>query len=376
MTYALHTLAVQVHLVAALFSGVQLAGQNAPESDTPIIDEFEIGTVPDLIVVPVRIQEQSYRFLLDTDSYFSAASDAVRTRCSGAETRASKLPSRVAVGDVYLGLSQLSLPDGIAGIDASSEELQDVLSIDGVLGMDALSQLIIQIDFAEGKLRVLKSVPSDPGEKVSLQFGRTADAVPRAVGVIPGAAAERFRISTSFDGDVCLRKALFHELIQREAAQVFDGRRNLPATPYVATLSELRFGSLSQSHVAVACHSANCVGLEFLARFVVTLDVPSAAIYLKPRAQPNDKAGAEQEIDLVNLPNFCIVTRIARASDLYRGGLRCNDRIHSINGVLTETFRRAGLIALLVDRTRTLELVIQRASGEIVDMTVPLSCLP
>ncbi len=149
----------------------------------------------------------------------------------------------------------------------------------GTLGMDCLEHYCIQLDFEAGKMRFLNPDQvraSDLGKPFSLTIKRNLPYIHHA-GLIPGSGANLMvDIGCRVDG--------------LEEKNAIKGLAQI--------LPECVWDSETYTNLAVAAvEHANVIGLNFLARHLVTLDFPNRIMYLKKASVGALAGGGSKEID-------------------------------------------------------------------------------
>jgi hypothetical protein len=170
----------------------------------------------------------------------------------------------------------------------------------GVIGMDILRSCRVQIDFDEGRLKFLESLPADRsllGESIAMPTG--AGGTPQLVGRIGTDQAVRFVIDTGAQGN-SLDAALFDELVDEQLIQPGRSFASLTIVGELrgqrGKLDSLTVGSFTQRGLRVSRINLNSVGLRYFSRYQVTFDFPGERLFLKRgaaygRAEPAATSG-------------------------------------------------------------------------------------
>ena len=191
-----------------------------------LLQGFKIGrgTPPTLLTVPVRIKGKNYAFIVDTGSSITVYDSSMRrllgepidvqTAHTGAGTTQFET---FHAPEAFLGA--IGLPtDGPVGCSDLASVRQAVKTstgedIYGLLGMDVLRKLVVQLDFDAGNLAILepgKSQSKEWGEALPLQF--QGKGVPTVRVMLPDGTAARFIIDTGDASMGDLRGEIFQEL--------------------------------------------------------------------------------------------------------------------------------------------------------------------
>ena len=185
-----------------------------------------------------------------------------------------------AAPKLYLGGAPL-LMTGDAVLCA---DVKDLLAgshqyIMGILGMDVLEHYCIQLDFAAGKMRFLDDPHADKstwGKAFSIVPVRDDDPRPAVAENLLGRQGPHSLIDSGWLGDGALRPKYFQQWTNRAVVPtngearspdgVFGGKKY-----FFVNLSEMDWPS-------------DAIGLNFLARHLVTFDFPNHTLYLQRRS--------------------------------------------------------------------------------------------
>ncbi len=181
--------------------------------------------------------------------------------------------------ELYLGGTQLLVGKKVLTIDWNGGA--------GILGMDCLQYYCIQLDFAAGKLRFL-----DPDhlktEELGQGFPLTISRWTRHVKVredFLGAKGAKWMIDTGLNVDGVLKGKLFERALRAQHISAAPGEIN-GAKGVGACFPEAEFRGATYTNLIVAemprkMPLPNLIGLQFLARHLVTFNFPKRMMYLK-----------------------------------------------------------------------------------------------
>jgi predicted aspartyl protease len=249
------------------------------------------------IMVPVQLGEfPSMQFMLDTGFSVTGVNSRHASRLG------QQLSSKV-IGTHY-GRRTVeryrSPPLSIGGVPTSSEgimlstdlswfEKKLGVDIDGCVGFDALRSSIVQFDWTSGCVRFLAAVPDDPG--IGLPIRISAIGVPMvqcAVGSLP---EEWFIIDTGFCGEIgiIVPQTVVEQL--KEAGEFTGGGKTFnPEYPEwssdTGTVASITLGTFHDQNLNMMSGEWHALGLGYLSRFTMTLDIPGRVLYLKRRKSP------------------------------------------------------------------------------------------
>jgi len=180
--------------------------------------------------------------------------------------------------ELYLGGTQLRIGKKVSTIDWNGGA--------AILGMDCLQHYCIQLDFTAGKLRFL-----DPDhlktEELGQAFPITISPWTGHVFVredFMGAKRAKWMIDTGCNADGALKRKLFKQALRAQhvsAAQAeSNGAKGLgalfPETEFRGRYTNLIIGEMPPKEPF-----PNLIGLQFLARHLVTFNFPKGTMYLK-----------------------------------------------------------------------------------------------
>lgn len=249
--------------------------------------------------IPVTVFGETHMFLVDTGS-----------TCSGFDTRFEKrlgppLQQHVnlqSAGDttrhkLYRGpammIGDFRLPDcpAVVCLDLSGcHDAQGEVCC-GVIGLDILRSLVVQIDIERSEFRVLASASEDCGMAVPIHV----DTRMTLTGLVPGFGDLRFMVDTgacrcsalklhnwSFD---CLRQSDAITHLHQERVSTMHGDRQ----DIAGTLDRFQLGSSEFSDCGVARWYESVLCWEFFAAHrKVTFDCPGMTMYVDCRPRLGD----------------------------------------------------------------------------------------
>jgi len=180
---------------------------------------------------------------------------------------------------LYLGGTQLRTGKQVSTIDWNGGA--------GILGMDCLQHYCIQLDFTAGKLRFL-----DPDhlktEELGQGFPITISPWTGHVFVredFMGAKRVKWMIDTGCNADGVLKRKLFKQVLRAQHVSTVQGELNgakglgalFPKTEFKGeTYTNLIIGEMPRNEPF-----PNFIGLQFLARHLITFNFPKRIMYLK-----------------------------------------------------------------------------------------------
>jgi hypothetical protein len=185
----------------------------------------------------------------------------------------------------YLGRTLLATDTNIVTFDLSQLSSTSGRSIMGILGMDCLRHYCIQLDFQARKLRFLVPYRENKarwGQAFAVSFstkGQSESFLIRPILRTESLAGEESTdmiIDTGGAGDWMVESSIFKQ-------GALKGRFRIEKAGTEAeygVIQECNWNGRNYRHVVVG-KGENAIGLQFLARHLVTLDLPNRTMYLK-----------------------------------------------------------------------------------------------
>src|SRR5438477_413313 len=180
---------------------------------------------------------------------------------------------------LYLGGAKLRTGKKVSTIDWNGGA--------AILGMDCLRHYCIQLDFTAGKLRFL-----DPDhlktEELGQAFPITISPWTRHVHVredFMGAKGAKWMIDTGCNIDAVLQRSIFQQALRAPHISTPQGEIN-GAEGLAAWFPEAQFRGETYTNLMIGemprnASFPNLIGLQFLARHLVTFNFPKRIMYLK-----------------------------------------------------------------------------------------------
>jgi len=292
-------------LPALVFSGYLSSGRApvacaADQQPPQVVEEFNIAKGGDLILLPVTIADEQYPFVLATNCDRTIVDFRLRHLLGNSlgEMEGDKelghweefAPIPMKIGKLEFTASR---PLQCANIFPPPVRERFGHAPYGVVGLDFLRDRVVQIDFDNGKLRILAAGPNAEREPKSGREPMLAEGsrnFPSIVQRVDGHGWSPFVVDTSMTGPVIVPSRLMAELIEKkavtnlceEAFLAFDGRQNRYRSGRLRGL-----GATARQVVRdlpVLEGDFGCVGLGYLSRFQLTLDFKNGKLYMVPGA--------------------------------------------------------------------------------------------
>lgn len=343
-----------------------VANVSALENSRQVIEEIDVFSDGDFLLMPLTVLGKKHSFVLDTGSDCSVfdvslplgpPQKAIRmnTPDGTAETRLFRAPN------VMLGTTPLKGHELVVGTDLAELRETQGLDIRGIIGMDVLRNHVIRIDFDHGKVYLQRSAAAAAGEPMPLTFQ----------GLLPNMSIDiagweqrvDFRIDTGMLFSGAIRKEMANELVQRKRAVLWYEANATSlsggTTRSVWRIDELQLRSWKRAQVCLREGNANALGLDYLSRYNITLDFPSKLAYFEKSQRFDHATNLNMTgIRLSQKNGRTWVHSVAAKSRGERAGIRGGDEVVSINGQAADQARlkilddllAADEIALIVSR--------------------------
>lgn len=342
--------------------------------------EFDVAPDGDFLMLPVVINQREYPFLVSTGLVTTVIDNRLRTKLELTKLEPRGPAGRGGLGrarfgglSAALGSIPLEFPDGIeAGdFDAMRDKLD--LECSGELGMDVFRRYVVQIDFDEGKLRLLSSVPAGAGESLRITPMGAEGGAPLISVTIPGIPAEKFIVHTSRAANSLeLSNELFSRLEEKEKLTVLDQDKGVTRSAGVnyqsGRLHAVQIGKARHDDLFVNTGEQNAVGLAYLARYVVTLDFPRNRLYWKHGLHFEDRDNRMElaDIELARDKDAVTIQDVHRHGRAARLGLRSGDILELLNGRDVRRISNFQIRRVLGRDRGALSAVVQRGGEKLM----------
>jgi hypothetical protein len=257
-------------------AATQSLGEQSQEST---IAKWESGAPGSPVIIPVRVNENDYRVLVDTGSNGSdfdsdLASDLGRFVSHGVGTFGGKTkrtayyePPELRVGTMTLFSP---LPVSCRAIREQERRLVGT-PLDGILGMDYFREKVIEFDFDRCLFHVSSqlSVEATGGCKCPLIAENGQFYVDCAINGVK----VRALVDTGFIGSVGLDEKTFKEVSHSKEDRISEGGF------YCDTI---KVGEFEHKKHLIAVHRTNVIGLYYLNRYRVAIDAKDKTMHLLP----------------------------------------------------------------------------------------------
>jgi predicted aspartyl protease len=338
--------------------------------------ELRSGQVARL-VVPVILGKTKYQFLLDTGSSSTSFDDRLRpllrartgvSRYWGVGGSVARRTFKAPAGAI--GDAPLPQLDDVSCRDMQAMMGNDAPRVDGILGVDALRDYVVRLDFNLRKISWLRHVPTDAGTK--LPFVRS-NGMPVIACSIERLGARDFVLDTGFNSQVALLTRDFNALIacgQLKPADMIAAKTSIGRFQLRVGVLEAAFVAGGHTHEGIVVGELpgnsiplGVLGLDYLSRYVVTLDFPQNCAYLKPSGEFNTlrPLAGPRGVRLARVGDaiaaFSVLEDDAAAQWVSPG-----DILVTIDTMDVQSMSDAEIIRRLMVPTRAIKLVFRRVA--------------
>ena len=369
-----------IALVAITMVCLPVLLARSPRQDTPnVLERFSVAKDGEPLLVPVDVGYNRYLFMLGTGSAMSVYEGTFRLGnptqvISPEESGEKKELTLFNAPDSKLG--KLPIHNGktpVHAVNFTNARYVCGRPIYGILGRDFFERYVVQVDFDEGELRILKKATEDCGQAINLRMqGRQPGLpLPFAAVKVGGTEEQMFLISTS-SIDPCgvyFNHDLFDSLVEKgqikveQQVEIQNGGEDIKAR--VGSGVSLSLGENLVKAPYVCEGKYNVLGLGFLARFVVTFDLANATIYLKKgksidRPDTIDQSG----LHILRIDGNTLVAKVDEGSPAAAKGVRVGDQISKVGTEAVQNISLFRLRRMLAEPGQTVTLTIWREFEE------------
>lgn len=357
------------------------------ECQPRVLAEFDVFGDGDKLLIPVRVDDITCTFVLDTGCAMLVFDQSLAAHLAPPEgtlpliafSAAKEVTLHQPPRNIWIGKLPLHSRLPVASTDLNGIREASGQDILGVLGMGALWDKVIQVNFDQGKVTFLSAPqPNDDAERLYLHCSHGT----------PHVAAKSIlgRQSWAVDtGHTCLNSlnvsSVDFMLLQRKRGGRSLGTSFSTDVTGTVTTRAAFFGDVALNRSCVSnliaeehsYYDGNVLGLGFWSRFNITFDFPNSVMYVVPnrsfrRADQADLSGAR----IVRRAGKIVVDRLFDGGVASSAGLRAGDTIVSVGAEDAAKLRLFTLSRLLATPNTTVELVVLRNSSPLkIDMRLP-----
>lgn len=312
--------------------------------------------VKDKIIIPVQINDHTYRFIFDTGAVLFISSK-VQKEC-GLDKKGSANISDATANKQRNDL--FTIPEvkinniSFTNAKAVKSDFFDIypancFEVDGFIGSDLLTNIVVQIDLAKRQL-ILTDQPERlsllPENAIKMNVDKT-QGPPHIMINLSGGIREKVLFDSGADDFFTLNQARFQKLSKKNKIKgnnvisVFgsfsmsaSGVIPPPSEKYMIRFPELNIGNYSIKNIITdfTNPAGSRIGSHLLRYGTVTLDYPGRKFYFQPN-ENNIEFKSEPEFGFRARPTGeqLVVSGIFRGSDAEQAGLKVGHAILKID---------------------------------------------
>jgi hypothetical protein len=360
--------------------GSPAIGEDRGLHDSNIVMEFDTAKGGSFALAPVSFGKKTDFFVIDTGATICILDPSLDVGAA-----VESLPMVGANGPFYVDIQKLPhdlkmekllvrpADEQVAICDLEHLRGLSGQSIFGIVGMDFLEKQVLQIDFDQGKLRLLKSAPAGSGEAFPMPI---RNHVPYLSIKTPDDREVEFLVDTGMRSSVSVNSASFkgllqHGLIKPNGTAYFWGLSG-KMTSRLAKYGRLSFGAFKIGDLSFEEGPLDMIGLGLLSRFVVTFDFPKQTIYLrKGKSFDRPRYGNLSGLYLLRKTGKTTIDIVENDSVAAAKGLVVDDEIVQIGTSMAEGLSVFEIIEILSQPDQTVRLRIRRNGIEFdVDLSL------
>lgn len=309
---ATRDLAIALVLIAVISSWIMPGRCLARPGQGAELARFGITKYGNQIILPVKLKDNEYWFLLDTGSSFTIFDSSFRYDLGEVTGKASfKTPRNKIAADIYnapdayVGKINLKKCDGVLCVDLEQAGYAEGKKIKGILGMNFLRKYMVQIDFDTDTLYFFESV-----QREQLRWGQVCDmtfptgGLPHIKGTVFFDIPVEFLVDTGHSGTGSLEEKIFRQILSQKKAKTIEASFITLGgiiKEREARINDLSIGELHYRDLIFSELDSSILGLEFLARHSVIFDFPNKRMYLEEGR--DYRRHDERDMSGLHLPN-------------------------------------------------------------------------
>lgn len=368
-------------LITILLNGCAVTWQEAlTYGEVPDVFSDSVNTENylGLMIVPVTINGQEYRFLYDTGAPFSI-SHRVQDACGfdvltggqiiDSDNNKSKI-EYVQVDSLLLGSTPFVDQTAFVG-DFSTNPKIGCLEIDGIIGSNFMQHCNWTVDFNNNLLSYYNTSVDTVGcAKVSFYTNSQYDIL---VNLRMGEAkVNNVKIDYGSNGILSIEEQDFAQLMDLGVCDTFlletgvsrSGivGKEVPIEDKISHLDSLQLGGVLFRNVIYSSSSSSLLGTKMLSQYTVTIDWTNHQLYFKPTAALSSPYTTFAFSAGYSENKGFYIQSVVQGSSADELGLQSGMAIHKING---QTFTKTNFcdyVQLMNQDPNTLHLVIEKDS--------------
>ncbi|BBO33159.1 aspartyl protease family protein [Lacipirellula parvula] len=338
----------------------------------------------DPLILPVTIAETEHLFVVDSGAtchLFDAALKSslgpsrdfqLASQADGSEVRVEIFDAP----DAKIGRLSLGVEAPVACADLSAMRERFGRNVQGILGLPFFAAYVIQLDFEKREMRILPG-DAEPQEEWGQLIMVAKEKHSNLVGIRAKVAGLDFDevvvLDSGFNGELSLRSDVYGYLAQE--GQISSGWMteitlvNKAVPGRQGRLECLGVGGFTHNQIVVSeGDKKGCIGLLYLQRYRVTLDLGRGRIFLEPNSRFHEPS-AEPSLSgltgvvMLRKAGKTIITNVFAGKPAAEAGVQVEDELLSVGSVPITTQPVAEIASLVrteVDDSGNLALLVDR----------------
>jgi hypothetical protein len=370
-------LRIVIALAATYLLCIESSSGDTPHAQDPPAFETSISQEGRPILLRVEIaNKEPVEFLLDTGAEITVFDSSLK---EGGSQRVGSRTFQTAEGqlrlDTYqcpvakIGFLDLQTIGEIVFTDLSAIRGATGHDVRGILGVDFIGTFAVEVDFDHGIFRLWHAAPP-AWDEVSHFPIVNLRGTPHLECSLPGGRREFFAVDTGADIST-LRTDVFDPLVEDRHIRIAGDSAAAAAGGYVRSssgiLSSIELASFRHRDVRVDRSAMSVLGLQYLSRFNVRLDLPKKRAYLKPSDRFSAIEGrATSRMTVLVSDGRKVVTDVQRYGAAHSAGVLPGDVLDVVNGQAVADADMFSLQRIFTSEPGArVELVILRGSQRI-----------
>jgi hypothetical protein len=383
------TVKVVIHALCAAIGCVlaaPLCSWSQDRVDWEVISNLSAGSP---VVLPVCVAGDVRWFVLDSGTSVHMFDVSLRQHlgtplgtASGQVGGVSGIEfEKIRIPPMRVGRIRLSPEPNDLAVSFDFAPVRQVLDHDvrGLLGTPFFRGRLVEIDYDQGVVRVAKRDMVDRIQGTLLNLRMDNFGVPWVDGLRVANRVESFAVDTGSNGQISLHKWLFEALAREDQLEIdpISSRMETLAgcqSTRCGWLSEFSCAGFSHRDLLVEEGSSNSLGLAYLSRFVVIIDLSGNRMYLRAgnqfdRQDRIDRSGMVVE----KVEGVLKVREVEEEGPAFAAGIRVGDKVLAIDGKACEHMGRNDFHGYLRDAEgRMLTVTVIRQNESIkVTLNIP-----
>ena len=331
-----------------------------PAASKPVADDKGEATCPldEDLRIPVKIFGESKYLVVDTGSPFTLFDCQYTNRLGeGLLEMASPTMNAMLYAGPEIFISQRRFSPLLVSV-VDTRKMREILGrqIDGILGMDCLSNCVICFDSDHGAFTIGGSVPESRKQNAMAVPLKNASGGGYAIDAfLNGRGPVLLKIDSGYNGSISMSEADWKKTYPADIT-AYRTANVLRYGPHMEEIIEeqksvrlraMMIGSNSYTNLIADLSNSNAVsslGQGFIKRHICAIDFPHRLIYLLhgsnfARPEEMDMSG----LYLLDKDGDIVVNSVDKGSPAFRAGVSAGDKIMQING---HEARALGLAAI------------------------------